>query len=95
MKPRSYNQNVQSFQTAEHVVLLNEIVHSARVVPLDDPPTLPDGIRQWLGNSRGRWQGDSLVVTTTNFRDTVFDPDRVGGGHRPGGREGACVDSGS
>ena len=86
MKPQSYNQNVQIFQTPAHVVLLNEMVHSARVVPLGDPPALPDGIRQWLGSSRGRWEGDSLVVTTTNFRDTVFDPDRVGGGHRPGGK---------
>ncbi len=85
MKPQSYNQNVQIFQTPQHVVLLNEMVHSARVVPLGDRPDLPDGIRQWLGSSRGRWEGDSLVVTTTNFRDTVFDPDRVGGGHRPGG----------
>ena len=85
MKPQSYNQNVQIFQTPSHVVLLNEMVHSARVVPLGAPPALPDGIRQWLGSSRGRWEGDSLVVTTTNFRDTVFDPDRVGGGHRPGG----------
>ena len=85
MKPQSYNQNVQIFQTPEHVVLLNEMVHSARVVPLGDHPAPADGIRQWLGSSRGRWEGDSLVVTTTNFRDTVFDPDRVGGGHRPGG----------
>ena len=85
MKPQSYNQNIQIFQTPEHVVLLNEMVHSARVVPLEDRPELPDGIRQWLGSSRGRGEGDSLVVTTTNFRDTVFDPDRTGGGHRPGG----------
>ena len=85
MKPQSYNQNVQIFQTPEHVVLLNEMVHSARVVLLGDQPALPDGIRQWLGSSRGRWEGDSLVVTTTNFRDTVFDPNRSGGGHRPGG----------
>ena len=85
MKPQSYNQNIQIFQTPEHVVLLNEMVHSARVVLLGDQPALPDGIRQWLGSSRGRWEGDSLVVTTTNFRDTVFDPNRSGGGHRPGG----------
>ena len=85
MKPQSYNQNVQIFQTPAHVVLLNEMVHSARIVPLAARPDLPDGIRQWLGNSRGRWEGDSLVVTTTHFRDTVFDPDRAGGGHRPGG----------
>ena len=85
MKPQSYNQNVQIFQTPQHVVLLNEMVHSSRVVLLGDQPALPDGIRQWLGSSRGRSEGDSLVVTTTNFRDTVFDPNRTEGGHRPGG----------
>ena len=85
MKPQSYNQNLQIFQTPDHVVLLNEMVHSSRVVPLSDHPELADGIQQWLGSSRGRWEGDTLVVTTTNFRDIVFDPDRVGGGHRPGG----------
>ena len=85
MKPQSYNQNLQIFQTPDHVVLLNEMVHSSRVVPLGDHSELADGIQQWLGSSRGRWEGDTLVVTTTNFRDTVFDPDRMGGGHRPGG----------
>ena len=85
MKPQSYNQNLQIFQTQDHVVLLNEMVHSSRVVPLGEHPELADGIQQWLGSSRGRWEGDTLVVTTTNFRDTVFDPDRAGGGHRPGG----------
>ena len=49
MVPQSYNQNVQVFQTPDHVVLLNEMVHSARVVPLDGRPPLPSGIRQWLG----------------------------------------------
>ena len=85
MKPQSYNQNVQIFQTPDHVVLLNEMVHSSRVVPLGDRAAIAGGIQQWLGSSRGRWEGDALVVTTTNFRDTVFDPDRQGGGHRPGG----------
>ena len=85
MKPQSYNQNLQIFQTPDHVVLLNEMVHSSRVVPLGEHPELAGGIRQWLGSSTGRWEGDTLVVTTTNFRDIVFDPDRMGGGHRPGG----------
>ena len=85
MKPQSYNQNLQIFQTPDHVVLLNEMVHSSRVVPLGDQAKLAGGIRQWLGSSRARWEGDTLVVTTTNFRDTVFDPERMGGGHRPGG----------
>ena len=57
-------------------MLLNEMVHSARVIPLDGRSPLPDDVRQWMGDSRGRWEGDSLVVETRNFlRETSF---RVG-----------------
>ena len=73
MTPGGYNQNVQIFQTEDHVVLLNEMVHSSRVIPLDGRDPLPDGLRQWMGDSRGRWDGDTLVVETTNFlRETSF-----------------------
>jgi len=73
MTPGGYNQNVQVVQTADHVVLFNEMVHSARVVPLDGRPHLPDEFRQWMGDSRGHWDGDTLVVETTNFlRETSF-----------------------
>ena len=73
MTPGGYNQNVQIVQTPDHVVLLNEMVHSSRVVPLDGRSHLPDGVRQWMGDSRGRWEGDTLVVETTNFlRETSF-----------------------
>ena len=65
--PVGYNQNVQLFQTPDHVVLVTEMVHTIRVVPLDGRPTLTDGIRQWSGDSRGHWEGDSLVVETSNF----------------------------
>ena len=77
--PGGYNQNIQIFQTAEHVVILNEMVHDARIVPLDGRAPLPDGLRQWLGSSRGRWEGDTLVVETANFRaDTAsFSPSVV------------------
>lgn len=87
MIPQSYNQNVQIFQTPTHVVLLNEMVHDVRVVPLVDQPPLSSQVRQWLGSSRGRWEDDTLVVTTTNFRDLVFEPARLfgGTGSRPGG----------
>ena len=67
MTPGGYNQNLQVFQTQDHVVLLNEMVHSSRVIPLDGRPHLDDGLRQWMGDSRGRWEGDTLVVETTNF----------------------------
>lgn len=65
--PAGYNQNMQIFQTPDHVVILNEMVHDARIVPLDGREQLPDHVRQWNGSSRGRWEGDTLVVETTNF----------------------------
>src|SRR5262249_9118904 len=63
--------NFQVFQTADTVMILNEMVHDARVVPLDARPHL--GIRQWKGDSRGHWEGDTLVIDTINFRrETSF-----------------------
>ena len=88
MSPCCYNENVQIFQTPDHVVLLNEMVHSSRIVPLDGRPRLAHGIRQWLGDSRGRWEGDTLVVTTTNFTDEVYDFGRM----RPRGRDLTLVE---
>ena len=65
--PSAYNNTVQLFQTPGHVVILNEMIHDARIVPLDGRPPLDAGIRQWMGDSRGRWEGETLVVETTNF----------------------------
>ncbi len=65
--PAAYNQNLQIFQTPDHVMLLTEMVHTVRVVPLDGRPRLDARIRQWSGDSRGRWEGETLVVETTNF----------------------------
>jgi len=73
MTPGPYNNNVQVFQTPDHVVILNEQIHNARIVPLDGRPHLGQHMRQWSGDSRGHWEGDTLVVETTNFRrETVF-----------------------
>lgn len=73
MTPGGYNQNVQLFQTAGYVVILNEMNHNARTVPMDGRPHLPSHVRQWVGDSRGRWEGETLVVDTTNFlRETAF-----------------------
>ncbi len=74
MLPSAYNNNVQLFQTPDTVVIFNEMVHNARVVPLDGRPHLDDGIRQWVGNSRGRWEGDALVVETANFLGSTSFP---------------------
>jgi len=62
-----YNNYVQILQTRDHVVIVNEMIHDARIVPLDGRPHLPAGVRSWLGDSRGRWDGNTLVVETTNF----------------------------
>ena len=71
MLPAAYNMNVQIFQTPEHVVLLNEMVHNARVIPLDGGGH--GAVPQWTGVSRGHWDGDTLVVETKNFlRETSF-----------------------
>ncbi len=73
MAPSAYNNNVQVFQTEDTVVLFNEMNHNARVVPLDGRDHLDSGIRQWTGDSRGHWEGDTLVIETTNFlRETNF-----------------------
>ena len=67
--PGGYNQNLQVFQTPDHVVLITEMVHTVRVVPLDGRPALPGHVRQWSGDSRGRWEGDTLVIETSHFND--------------------------
>ena len=67
MEPRAYNNHLQLFQTAEYVVILNEMVHDARIISLGDGAALSDGVTQWMGDSRGRWEGETLVVETSNF----------------------------
>ena len=69
MVPSAYNNNVQLLQTPDHVVILNEMVHNARIVPLDGRPH--GTIRQWVGNSRGHWEDATLVVETRGFGDLV------------------------
>jgi hypothetical protein len=64
-----YNNYVQLFQSRDHVVIFNEMIHHARVIPLDGRPHAPAAIRSWQGDSRGRWDGNTLVVETTNFTD--------------------------
>ena len=63
-----YNHNYEILQTPDHVVILAEMIHDARIIPLDGRPHVDRWIGQWLGDSRGRWEGDTLVVETTNLR---------------------------
>jgi hypothetical protein len=67
--PYSY---YQILQTPEYVVLFMETIHEARIIPLDGRPHLPKSIRQWSGDSRGRWEGKTLVVDTTNFSPNSY-----------------------
>ena len=67
MLPGAYNNFVQVFQGPGYVAILNEMVHDVRLVSLDDRPPLPQQIRQWKGDSRGQWEGDTLVIETANF----------------------------
>ena len=66
MSSGAYNNNVMIFQTKDHVVILNEMVHNARVIPIDDVATPP--FKQFSGVSRGHWENETLVIETTNFR---------------------------
>jgi hypothetical protein len=66
---RALHQNVQIVQTRDYILIHNEMMHDVRVIPLDGRRRLPRQIRQWKGDSRGRWDGDTLVVDTTNFTD--------------------------
>ena len=69
MQPTTYNSNFQLLQTPDHVAIVNEMIHDVRIVPLDGRPHIASGVRQLLGDSRGRWEGETLVVVTANFTD--------------------------
>ncbi len=66
--PTGYNNNYHILQTPNHIVMLQEHIHDVRYIPLDGRPHLPPNIRQFAGDSRGRWEADTLVVETTNLR---------------------------
>lgn len=78
MLPSAYDSNYQIAQTKDYVMIYVEAIHDVRVIPLDGQPHLPSHIRQLLGDSRGHWEGDTLVVDTTNFNDNpaLYNADR-------------------
>ncbi|NKB33886.1 MAG: hypothetical protein GKR91_12380 [Pseudomonadales bacterium] len=65
--PSLYNNNLQIVQNKDHVVIMTEMVHDARIVPLIDKPELDSNIGLWSGDSRGYWEGETLVIETSNF----------------------------
>jgi hypothetical protein len=72
MLPSAYNNNYQIVQTEGIVAINTEMVHQVRRIPTDGKPPLPSNVRQWFGDPRGRWEGDTLVVETTNFKGEFF-----------------------
>jgi hypothetical protein len=64
-----YNNNIEIVQTPGFVMLTIEMIHDVRVIPMDGRPHLPATVRQWMGDPRGHWEGDTLVVDSTNFTD--------------------------
>ena len=72
--PTGYNSNLQIVQGSGYVVIEAEEIHDVRVIPLDGRAHLPKNIRQWLGDSVGHWEGNTLVIDTTNFTDRTPFP---------------------
>jgi hypothetical protein len=77
MLPVAYNGNYQIFQAPGYVAILIEMIHDMRIIPLDNRPHLPLNVHQWLGDSRGHWEGNTLVVETTNLIDKTQFPRQV------------------
>ena len=69
MLPSAYNNNYQIVQTPEYVMIRIEMIHDVRIIPIDGRPHISQNIRQLMGDSRGHWEGTTLVVDTTNFSD--------------------------
>ena len=67
MFPAGYNNSYQIVQIPGYVIILSEMIHNARIIPIDRRPHLPANIRLWDGDSIGHWDGDTLVVDTTNY----------------------------
>ena len=80
--PRLYNNNVQIIQNKDHVVLMTEMINDARIVPVfdsnDAQPMLDEKLRLWSGDSHGYWEGDTLVVVTSNFNGLTRSFGRAG-----------------
>ena len=67
MLPRNYNNGIRIMQSPGYVLIVLEMAHEVRIIPTDGRPALDPSIKQWLGESRGHWEGNTLVVETTNF----------------------------
>ena len=73
MLPGNYNHNYNILQTPDFVVILAEMIHDTRIIPIDGRAHIDSSIDQWMGDSRGYWEDNTLVVETTNFSDKLFE----------------------
>lgn len=71
MFPTGYNNNVQIIQAPGYVTITHEMIHDTRIVPLDGRPHISSAIRHYMGDSRGHWEGDTLVIEVTNFHPNI------------------------
>jgi hypothetical protein len=78
--PAAYNNGFQIVQTRGYVVIAQEMIHEARVIPIDGRPHLPPTVKLWTGDSRGRWEGTTLVVETTHFHNKGWIATNAGAG---------------
>ena len=74
MTPKIYGNGYRIVQAPGYAVIMSEMIHEARVIPLDGRPHVGSGVRGYLGDSRGRWEGDTLVIETTNFNGKATTP---------------------
>ena len=79
MLPSAYNNNFIFLQTPDYVAIQVEMIHDTRIIPLDGRSHLPSTVRQWNGDMRGHWDGDTLVIETTNLRRTEANAAAAGG----------------
>jgi hypothetical protein len=87
MMPLGYSNMYQIFQTPNYVAIFYEVIHDVRIIPVDGRSHIGSQLRQWWGDSRGHWEGDTLVVDVTNFSDKTFLTQQPTGQFRGGGKD--------
>jgi hypothetical protein len=92
LTPLGYSNMYQIFQTPDYVAIYYEVIHDVRIIPVDGRPHASPQLRQWWGDSRGRWEGDTLVVDMTNFSDKTFLRQQPTGQFRGGGKDTHIVE---